>query len=105
MVKIIELDNKEDFDSTIKTGTTLVDFYAQWCGPCQAMKPVVDRVSEEIDGVKFLSVDVDKFSDIAQTYQVMSIPTFVIIKDSEVKSVKNGAMSESDFKTWVEKNK
>lgn len=105
MVKIIELEKKEDFDEMIKEGTTLIDFYAQWCGPCQAMKPVIDKISEQIEEVKFVAIDVDKFADVAQAYQVMSIPTFVIVKNGEVKAVKNGAMSEADMKTWVEKNK
>lgn len=105
MSKVIELEKKEDFDQYVKEGVALVDFFAIWCGPCQAMKPVFDSVSIQENEVKFISIDVDKFADIAAKYQVMSIPTFVIIKDGELVSQKSGAMSEDELKAWIEKNK
>lgn len=105
MSKVIELENKADFDSLIKEGVSLVDFFATWCAPCQMMKPIFAKLSEEMNGVKMMSVDVDKFSDIAAKYEVMSIPTFIIFKDGEAKEVKFGAMSEIDLKKWLEKNK
>ena len=105
MSKVIEIESKEQFEKEIKDGTVLVDFHAVWCGPCQAMKPVIEAYSEESDDVKVLSLNVDQLAEIAGKYEVMSIPTFVIFKDGEPKEVKAGAMGEEDLKSWIEKNK
>lgn len=102
MSKLIELENKEDFKNTIKDGKVLVDFYAVWCGPCQMMKPVIEKYASDHDEVKVMSVDVDKFPDIASNYNVMSIPTFIMFKDGEPVGSKNGAMSAADLEKWVE---
>ncbi len=98
MSKVIELENKEDFIDLKKEGKVLVDFYAVWCGPCQAMKPVIDKYSDENEDVKVLTVDVDKFAEVASEYNVMSIPTFVVFKDGEPVESKNGAIDEEVLK-------
>ncbi|MFZ5392536.1 MAG: thioredoxin [Patescibacteria group bacterium] len=105
MVKVLELETVDDFSKNIAGTLTIVDFFAVWCGPCQMMKPIFEKVAEEMEGINFISVDVDKFSELAAKYDVMSIPTFVIFKDGQAITVKNGAMSESDFRNWIEKNK
>jgi len=103
MGKVIELENKDDFKEQIKVGKTMVDFYALWCGPCQIMKPVAEKIAEEKPDCKVMTVDVDKFPEIASNYQVMSIPTFVMFVDGEAKELKNGTISEADLKKWIEK--
>ena len=102
MSKLIELENKDDFKDQIKDGKVLVDFYAVWCGPCQMMKPVVEKYAESQEMVKVMSVDVDKFPEIASNFNVMSIPTFIVFKNGEPVGSKNGAMSASDLEKWVE---
>lgn len=63
----------------------LVDFYATWCGPCKAMAPVIEQIASEKAGeVDVYSVDIDEDIDIAQRYQVMSIPTFAVFKGGEL---------------------
>lgn len=101
MSKVIELENKDDFGELISEGKVLIDFYAVWCGPCQAMKPVIENYAQE-SGIKVIAVDVDRFAEIASNFNVMSIPTFVVFKNGEPVSSKNGAMSEDDLKSWVE---
>ncbi len=65
----------------------LVDFYADWCGPCKAMSPVVEALAEEYDGrAKIARINVDESQDIAIRYGVMSIPTFIVFKGSQVMS-------------------
>lgn len=63
----------------------LIDFYATWCGPCQAMAPVLENVKQEIsDEARVVKIDVDKFQQIAGMYQVQSIPTLMIFKKGEL---------------------
>lgn len=76
MIKFLE----SDFEKEIKDGKVLVDFYADWCGPCRMMSEVL----EEIEEVNILKVNVDKFPKIAQMYGVMSIPTLLLFQNGKI---------------------
>lgn len=80
-----------------------VDFYATWCGPCQATTPVIDQISEERKETSFIKVDVDKNGQIAAQYNVFSIPTFVIFNQGKVVSQFTGAMEKEKFIEELEK--
>lgn len=82
---ILEL-TKENFEEEVLKSEkpVLIDFWASWCMPCKMMSPVFDEVAEEKNSeAKFCKVNVDKESEIAAKYNVMSIPTFVLIKDGK----------------------
>ncbi|MBR2240602.1 MAG: thioredoxin [Clostridia bacterium] len=85
-MEIIKLNN-ENFISEVKESNqvVLVDFYADWCGPCKMMSPIVDKIAEEIGGqAKICKLNVDEAQDIAFEYNVMSIPTLIIFKNGSV---------------------
>ena len=73
----------ENFESEVLQSdkTVLIDFYADWCGPCKMLSPIVDEVAEENTDIKVVKINVDNAQDLAMKYQVMSIPTLVVIKD------------------------
>lgn len=76
----------------------LIDFYADWCGPCKMMAPVVEKMAEELKGkVKVGKINVDEEPQLAEKYHVVSIPTFVIIKDGKVVETCVGAVSASSL--------
>ena len=84
-----EIITTENFDSEVLKSEipVLVDFYADWCGPCKMMAPVVERIAEEYSGkVKVGKLNVDEHSEIAGRYSVMSIPTIIIFNGGEVVS-------------------
>jgi thioredoxin 1 len=84
MGKYIEL-NASNFDSTIKEGVTLVDFWAPWCGPCRMIAPVIEELAEDYDGkAKICKVNTDEEQDIAIQYGIRSIPTLLFFKDGEL---------------------
>ena len=84
---------------------TLIDFYADWCGPCHAMRPIFEEVEKEYAGkVEFKKVDVEVESDMSSTYNIFSIPTFVILKDGEEIARKTGAMPKESLKSWIDSN-
>src|SRR5690349_22908548 len=84
-------------DSTFETEvlqsgqTVLVDFWAEWCGPCHAVAPVLDRIVDEHDGVKLVKVNIDEEQGLAQRYGVQSIPTMILFKSGEPAAAAIGA--------------
>ena len=75
----------EEFEKNVKSSDKLVfvDFYADWCGPCRMMAPIVEEISEEVDGVDFYKVNCDDEQELASKYEVMTIPTLLILKKGE----------------------
>ena len=81
--------------------TVLIDFYADWCGPCKMFSPVVEAVAKENEDIKVVKINVDKAQDLAIQYQVMSIPTVVIIKDGKEINRNVGMVSKSQLLEMV----
>lgn len=81
--------------------TVLIDFYADWCGPCKMFSPVVESVANENEDVKVVKINVDNAQDLAIKYQVMSIPTVVIIKNGQEVNRNVGMASKSQILEMV----
>ena len=76
----------------------IIDFYADWCGPCRAMSPIIDEIAEEkADSIKVGKVNVDENQDLALEYGVMSIPTIVILKNGNVEKTFIGVRDKSEI--------
>lgn len=99
-----ELSTK-DFEEKIQEGVTLVDFYAPWCGPCKMMSPIIDELSSEYKGrANIYKVNVDNEPDLANRFQVMSIPTIIVFKDGKAVDQTLGAQSKNKLKDMIDKN-
>lgn len=81
----------------------LVDFYADWCGPCKMMAPVVDQIAEENDDIKVGKINVDDEQDLASKYGVMSIPTIGFFKNGEIVEKSVGAKPKSELLKMIGK--
>lgn len=99
MLKHIE--NKEEFINSISSGTILVDFYADWCGPCKMLAPILEQFAKEAENVEVLKVNVDQVSDVAKDYGIMSIPTLILFKNGEEKDKQVGVMNINQLKAFV----
>ena len=82
-------------------GTVLVDFYADWCGPCKMMAPVVEKVAEAHPEVKVAKVDVDDQMGLAQKFGVMSIPTLITFKNGVQSEKSVGAISQTQVESML----
>jgi thioredoxin 1 len=103
--KIIEV-TADDFDAKVlgSDKPVLVDFWAEWCGPCRMVAPTLDAIADENDKVQIAKVNVDNQQDLAIKYQVSSIPTFILFKDGEVADRMMGAMPKASFENFIERN-
>lgn len=75
--------DEQNFENEVAKGKTLVDFYADWCGPCQMLSPIIEEIANECDDVKVGKLNIDDARDIAIRYGVQSIPTLILFKDGE----------------------
>ena len=87
---------EQDFEEKVKTGKVLVDCYADWCGPCQMLSPIIDELAEEIKGWKFYKLDADEASSVMEKYEIMSIPTLLVFKDGKLEDMLVGLRSKED---------
>ena len=99
---MVNVFNEENFESEVlkSTGNVIVDFYADWCGPCKMMSPIIDEISEEkIDNLKVGKVNVDDNQELAIKYNVMSIPTIMIFKDGKLAKTFVGVTDKNEIKS------
>ncbi len=92
---IINKDNLNEIK--LQSKPILIDFYANWCGPCKMLSPIIDEIAEERDDIIVGKVNVDSESELAEEFGVFSIPTLVVIKDGEIVHQSAGARPKSQI--------
>ena len=102
MVEKIESVAADDA-ALANNGSVFADFYADWCGPCKMVGPLVDKISDTVEGVKFVKVNVDDFPEIAQRYGIMSIPTLIAFKNGQPVDQILGFHPEEELRALVAK--
>ncbi|MCD2256780.1 thioredoxin [Agrilactobacillus fermenti] len=93
----------KNFESETKDGVVLTDFWATWCGPCRMQSPVVEKLAEENDDVKFTKMDVDANPETPQQFGIMAIPTLIIKKDGQVVEKLVGYQSKEQLEATLSK--
>ena len=94
---------RKNFEEKIKDGVVIVDFYADWCGPCKMLTPILEELSQEMKEVQFYKMDVDKDKKIALTYDIMSIPALLLFKDGKLIAQTQGFSPKTMIKGFIEK--
>ena len=97
--------NSENFEKEVLNSNipVLVDFYADWCGPCKMLAPIIEKLEEEVQGkAKVGKVNVDDETEVAEKYGIMSIPTLILFKNGEVVKRASGARGKAELKAWLE---
>lgn len=92
----------ETFDKELQANVpVLVDFYADWCGPCRMLAPILENISSERGNVKIVKVNVDEAEKVAQRFGIMSIPTIIVFKDGKEISKKVGLCSKDEIMDMI----
>ena len=103
---VLQIKSEQFEEEVLKSDKpVLVDFWATWCGPCKMLSPVIDKVSEEVEDVKFVSVDVDESEELAIKYGISSIPCLIIFKDGAEKGRNLGVVPKSKVIDFIDQNK
>ena len=82
--------------------TWVIDFWAEWCGPCKKLAPIYEEVSEEVENVNFGKVDMEEHQQLGGKMGVRALPTLLIIKDGEETARNSGLMSKDQLKSWIQ---
>lgn len=99
---VIYVDEQTFEDEVLKSDKiVLIDFYADWCGPCRILSPVVEAISNENNDIKVVKVNVDENPNLSTKYEAYSIPLLVIIKDGEVASKNAGLITKADLQKLI----
>ena len=97
-----QIQSLDDFQQTVQHGVTLIDMYADWCGPCRMLAPIVEELAEENPDATFAKVNIDDLPTLAQEFGVMSIPTLLYLKDGVLKDRTVGVVSKSAIQSKLD---
>ena len=103
MSKVLEINN-DNFNEEVNENkdTLIIDFWAEWCGPCKLLSPIIEELSKEFEGkIYFAKVNLDNNQDLAMKFSIRSIPTLLLFKKGQLKDTKVGLLSKSDLKDWI----
>ena len=98
---------EDNFKSEVENfeGVVVIDFWAEWCNPCKQFTPIFEKISDNYDDkdeIKFVKINIDNAKSLAAEYEIMSIPTLMILKNGEVIKKKIGLMKEKDLKELID---
>ena len=99
----MKIINGEEFKNIRNDGKIVVDFYADWCGPCKMLSPILEEVSEDHQDIKFVKINVDENEELAAEFGIMSIPAVFMLKDGNIVNKFLGAQSKKVVEEQVEK--
>ena len=100
----IIINSEEKFDEIISEGVTLVDFYANWCGPCKMLAPFIEEIANDYDGkINVCKVDVDQVESLAYRYGVRSIPTLLYFKEGKLMDTVVGFQDKNSISANLDK--
>ena len=97
----MEIINSTQFDEVTSKGIVVVDFFANWCGPCKMLAPIVEEVSNELEKITFIKVDIDEIESLPRQFDIMSIPTLLVFEKGELIKRHTGYMDKDELVQFI----
>ena len=106
MSNVIEITDASFEEEVLKSDIpVLLDFWAEWCGPCKSLSPIVDETSKDYEGkIKFAKINVDENADTTKEFGIRGIPTLILFKNGEKKETKVGLLTKSELISFLDSN-
>ena len=98
---MVVIKNKNELDELIKGENVLVDFYADWCGPCKAIAPLLEELEKEVEGLEIVKVDTDRFMSLAREYHIVTIPNLKLFSRGKIVKEKTGIMTKDELINFI----
>ena len=95
------INTAAEFESAIKEGTVLADFFATWCGPCKMLSPLLEEVAEENPNLLVIKIDVDEVSELAARYGIQAIPTLMLFKNGKRVETRMGYQNKNQLVAFI----
>ncbi len=95
------VNSKDEFDSSVKEGLVLVDFFATWCGPCKMLSPVLEEVANENPNLTILKIDVDEVGEVAAQFGIQAIPTLILFKNGQQVDKRMGYQNKNQLLAFI----
>ena len=100
---VTEIESEEQLTEIIESeDAVLLDFQAEWCGPCEMMEPILEKLNDELD-TPIVSIDIDEHTNITNKYHVKAVPTFVLIADGQIEKNLTGIQDEAELRGLLKK--
>lgn len=99
MIKLIKTE--EEFNREIMNDKVVVDFFANWCGPCKMLAPIVEEVSNELEKITFIKVDIDEIESLPRQFDIMSIPTLLVFEKGELIKRHTGYIDKDELVQFI----
>ena len=100
----MKIVNKDEFDEIVKSGVRLVDFYADWCGPCKMLAPILEALDNEYSDITFIKVNCDNEMHLAERFGIMSIPAVFLFKDGNLLAKTSGYRGKDEMNNFIKNN-
>ena len=100
----VQIINDENYTEAVKEGLVLVDFWAEWCGPCKMLSPIIDELSNEMDSVRFAKINIDDNQETPQKLGITAIPTLILYKNGEIIDRVSRLMPKPQLSSFLQKH-
>lgn len=98
---MIYLKNKDELKELLKKDKVLVDFYADWCGPCKMLEPILEEIDKEMEDLEVIKINTDNFLSLAREYRILSIPNLKYFEKGKLKKEQTGLLTKEELISWI----